>query len=588
MNLDFGQLEASAPEWAAKRPIRIALLGDFGGGAAAGRLEIGSDLASRKPVNVEFDTLDAALGRMASSLQVPLGEQGAPVELMLTELESFHPDTMLGQVELLRELSGLRKRLNNSATFDKAAAEVAKLAGGAVCKPTRVRKSRARGVSPDPSLRLDDFARLTGRSAAGPEAAVANLLRDMVSPFIVPAAKPEKAGLLATVDAAMADALRALLHQSDFQAAESLWRGVDFLLRRLETGPMLQVHLIDVSAEEWAADLSSAPDLADSGLYQLLVVRPGESKDGGYSCIAGLYQMEASPPHAELLGRMARIASAAAAPFITAIDERPWLSRDLHPLIAEAFDELRQLPEADRLMLLGPRFLLRHPYGRRTDPLSSLAFEEFTAQEGLGGLLWGHPAWLALTALYGQKGQPVVADLPFYTYLDADGDSTALPCTERMINTATATRLGASGITALMAHRGEPSVRLAGLNAVSGQALSGGAAPSRHADRGAVKLVAGGVVATVKGASAAKSSAAASRASDDSDSSDSDSSSGGSDDLDALLAGLDDDISSSSDAGDSSDDLDALLASLGSDDSASSSDESSMDSDLDALLKSLG
>jgi hypothetical protein len=28
-----------------------------------------------------------------------------------------------------------------------------------------------------------------------------------------------------------------------------------------------------------------------------------------------------------------RIANAAAAPFITAIDERPWLSRDLHPLI---------------------------------------------------------------------------------------------------------------------------------------------------------------------------------------------------------------------------------------------------------------
>ncbi len=146
---------------------------------------------------------------------------------------------------------------------------------------------------------------MTGRRAAGPEAAVANLLRDRVSPFIVPAAKPEKAGLLATVDAAMADALRALLHQSDFQTAESLWRGVDFLLRRLETGPMLQVHLIDVNTEEWAADLSIATDLADSGLYQLLVARPSESKDGGYSCIAGLYQMEASPPHAELLGRMA-------------------------------------------------------------------------------------------------------------------------------------------------------------------------------------------------------------------------------------------------------------------------------------------
>jgi type VI secretion system protein ImpC len=427
---------------------------------------------------------------------------------------------------------------------------------------------------------------------------VANLLRDMVSPFIVPAAKPEKAGLLATVDAAIADALRALLHQSDFQAAESLWRGVDFLLRRLETGPMLQVHLIDVSAEEWAVDLSSASDLAESGLYQLLVACPAEGKDGGYACIAGLYQLEASPPHAELLGRMAKIANAAAAPFITAVDERPWLTRDEpHPLVTEAFAELRQLPESDRLLLLGPRFLMRHPYGRRTDPLSSLAFEEFTAHEGLGGLLWGHPAWLALTALFGQKGQPVVADLPFHTFVDADGDSTALPCTERIINIASATRLGVSGITAVMAHRGEPSVRLAGLNAVSGQPLATSAVQGRQLDRGGVKLVAGGASPSARATPSTKAATRASSTSDSDDldalmakaSGDDETSSSSSDDLDALLAGLSDDRSSSSEGGDSSDDLDALLASLGSDDSASSgSDESSMDSDLDALLKSLG
>ncbi len=576
MTPNFGQLNEAPPTWAAKRPVRIALLGDFGGGAAAGRLEIGSDLAARKPISVEFDTLDDALGRLAGSLTVPLGEQGAPLELSLSELESFHPDTLLGQVALLRELAGLRKRLNSPATFDKAAAEVAKLFGGAKRRASRAKKSRSRGLSPDPSLRLADFARLTGRSSGCPEAAVANLLRDMVSPFIVPADKPEKAALLATLDAAMADALRALLHQSEFQTAESLWRGVDFLLRRLETGPMLQVHLIDLSAEEWAADLSSTDDIAESGLYQLLVRRPAESKDGGYRCIAGLYQLEASPPHAELLGRMARIAAAAGAPFLTAIDERAWLAKaGPHALVTEAFEELRKMPEAAHVQMLGPRFLLRHPYGKRSDPLSSLAFEEFNDQEGLGSLLWGHPAWLALTALFGQNGQPLVADLPFHTYMDRDGDSTALPCTERLISAEAAARLGRVGITALMAHRGEAAVRLAGLNAMSGQPLAASSV-SREASRVSARLVSSIAASGPKQAAAPGNANAAPTESPKAAGSE----------LDDLLAGLgSDEPASSSEAGD---DLDALLASLGGDSAPPASDDSSMESDLDALLRSLG
>ena len=38
-----------------KRPVRIAVLGDFSAGAADGRLETGDDLARRKMIPVEFD-----------------------------------------------------------------------------------------------------------------------------------------------------------------------------------------------------------------------------------------------------------------------------------------------------------------------------------------------------------------------------------------------------------------------------------------------------------------------------------------------------------------------------------------------------
>ena len=113
------------------------------------------------------------------------------------------------------------------------------------------------------------------------------------------------------VDRALSDAMRTVLHQSEFQNLEALWRGMDMLLRRVETGPSLQVLLVDVSAEEFAADLSSASDLSETGLYSMLVDKPSQDKNGGVSLICGLYQFEPTPPHAELLGRMAKIAKQA-------------------------------------------------------------------------------------------------------------------------------------------------------------------------------------------------------------------------------------------------------------------------------------
>jgi len=274
---NFGGISLPAPKWAAKRPVRIALLGDFSSGALAGRLESSAALAKRKPLPVEFDTLEDALARMKLKLQLPLGAEGAPVEIDVSELESFHPDQLYANLEIFSALASLRKRLNTPSTFAKAAAEVQGWSKGAGKRASSVnRRARARGAAPSSGATLDDFARLTGRPAVAKSAddSLDALLRSLVGPFVVPAANPNKDALVATVDKALSDAMRAVLHQPDFQNAESLWRGVDFLLRRLETSHQLQVHLIDLSAEEFAADLSAVTDLSETGLYKLLVEKP--------------------------------------------------------------------------------------------------------------------------------------------------------------------------------------------------------------------------------------------------------------------------------------------------------------------------
>ena len=60
--------------------------------------------------------------------------------------------------------------------------------------------------------------------------------------------------------------MNAILHQPAFQALESAWRGVDWLLQGVAKSGAVEVRLIDLSAEELAADLASTDRLEETGL----------------------------------------------------------------------------------------------------------------------------------------------------------------------------------------------------------------------------------------------------------------------------------------------------------------------------------
>jgi type VI secretion system protein ImpC len=587
---DFGTLDVEAPPWAAKRPVRIAVLGDFSGGAAAGRLETGDDLARRKMMAVEFDSLEDTLARLEVKLALPIGDGGDGVEVAFGELDSFHPDSLYRELPMFKSLVDLRKRLNNTATFAKAAAEVQAMGGGGKRRASRSGKRRSKSGAPAADAKLSDFARLVGiASEVRVDAPVDALLKRILGPFVTAAPDPKRDALVAIVDSALSDAMRTVLHQPEFQNLEALWRGMDMLLRRVETGPSLQVLLVDMSAEEFAADLSSASDLSETGLYSMLVDKPSQDKAGGVSLILGLYQFEPTPPHAELLGRMAKIAKLAGAPFVTSINAESFSDRRNapHPLMAQALEALRGLPEASHLALLAPRFMLRHPYGKKSDPITSFTFEEFTPEEGMRGMLWGHPALLAASVLAAPTGTTLsVGDLPFHYVVDADGDQVALPTTERLVNLAAAEMLRRVGIDALMAHKGQPELRIAGLDAMNGDPIALPGMPKPAARMSFTTSVQGKIPQADQPAKGGKGKAAdsddeeaTSDSSESSDESSSDSDSGSSDSssdssLDDLLASLGDDSGSSEASSDAATE-DAPAA------------EGEMDPDLAELLKSL-
>lgn len=490
-SLNFGKL--TAPSQAARSVgdvFGLIVCGDFSGRANRGLLEKGDQLAGRKPRRVDVDNLDDVLASMQLKLHLPLGDEGGAVEVGISSLDDFHPDELHDNVEVFAELAGLRQRLQNSATYDAAAAEVAAWgADGGQGAKVRV-KPRGAAI---PNAKLSDFARLMGTSTAvGETTAADELIKQIVRPHIQAAADPDQPAMIAAVDTALASLMRRLLHHPDFQTLESLWRSVDLLVRELETDANLQIILYDISAEEVAADLSDCDDLQETGLYKLLVEQPAlDTRTTAPSAIVGCYQFEQTPPHAELLGRVAKIAAAANAPFLAAVGNEAFEKKkpeEIHPLVAESWGALRSMPHTNYLGLTVPRFMLRWPYGAKTEPIDPFPFEEFTAHFGLKGFLWGNGAILAglmlgkTFAKQGLRGMTpgdvmVQGDLPLYYYTDSDGDQVALPCTERIASEAAAAHIITQGFMPLLWMRGRPEVRLGSFVAVYGSQLAGPWAP---------------------------------------------------------------------------------------------------------------
>ena len=346
---------------------------------------------------------------------------------------------------------------------------------------------------------------------------------------------------------------------------------LDLLARTIETDDDFDVILYDISAEEIAMDLAGVEDLTETGLHDLLAEGTPDGR-GNFSALIGLYTFEETPPHAELVGRIARLAAHLDAPFIARDRRRAsWRSprKTATRWSPKAGTPCARMPEAGHVALASPRFLLRRPYGKKTDPISEFDFEEFTETEGLAGMLWANPAVLVAILLaqsFRKNGKGMklgsvmqLGEQPYHFVLDKYGDQVQLPCTERNVTQTRAVKVIERGYMPVLTIKGRDEIRLAAFVSLAG------------------KILLGPWSSVPPPPPSPPSRAAQADASDDSDDD------SGDDDLDALLAGMDDDSGSDS-SGSGDDDLDALLAGMdddsGSDDSAGSDD----DDELAALL----
>ena len=463
-------------------PFRLLLLGDF---SASGSKQ---PISSRKPVQVDRDNFDDVLAAFHPELKINLGDE-EPATLKFSDLDDFHPDRLLERLDMFRKLRNIRARLADPATFADAAAEFG-LGGRA--KPLEEAQSTTPQASPSAlgSL-LDDMIEQTEARAQTRPAAESDLqkfVRRVTEPHLVSAADPRQSEILALIDRALGAQMRALLHVSDFQSLEAAWRAVFLLVRRIDTDEMLKLYLVDLSKDELAADLNSSLDLRTTFAYRLLAGDAINSVGGEpWAAIVGDYAFAATRAHAELLGRLAKVAHAAGAPFLAAAspallgcksfsatpNARDWTAPADSDSVS-AWAALRSLPEASAVGLAIPRFLLRLPYGEQTDPIESFSFEEMPRDPEHNepeheDYLWGNPAFvcaLLLAQSFSESGWDLrpgqraeLGRLPAHIY-PHEGSSEVKPCAEALMTLDTADRIIESGLMPLASVKGQDEVRL--------------------------------------------------------------------------------------------------------------------------------
>lgn len=255
--------------------------------------------------------------------------------------------------------------------------------------------------------------------------------------------------LIAEIDQKLAEQVNVVLHHPNFQAVESAWRGLEYLVSNTETDEQLKIRFFNASKAEVAHELKKFKGAAwdQSPLFKKIYEHEyGQFGGEPFGVLIADYYFDHNPPDMALLASMAKIAAAAHAPLISAampsvlmMDSWRELAnpRDLTKIFQTAdyaaWRNLRTSEDSRYVGLTMPRFLGRIPYGAKTAPVDEFAFEEVTDGQA-DNYLWTNAAYAMgvsinrsfkeygwCSRIRGIESGGAISDLPLHTYPTEDG-----------------------------------------------------------------------------------------------------------------------------------------------------------------------
>lgn len=471
VSFSLGAAPARAERRDPARPFRILVIGDF-----AGRAGDGAELVVHA---VDFARFDALFARLQPRVELTFGAR--TTTLALTALDDLHPDALLRSVP---ELAALRRETAALRDPARAAAALAELRTKA--PPTPPAAAPAPPPAPATGATAAPLASLLAQPrGAAPTTGLDGWLAALVRPHLAPALDPRADDLQRSLEAATTTALRDVLHDPVFREREAAWRGLHWLLQNVELDGPVQLAVLDAAAAR-VARATAGHDLRGGELQRLLVDDAGPAP---FALVVLLHPFGGGERDAHTLAALGALAAAGDfavvadgapsllgfADWAAAPDAAQWTRGDA------AWQALRAAPQAERIAVVTPRFLLRVPYGARGEPIESFAFEEVPAagRGGDRGFPFGAAALTVAAALaraFVDDGWALAADgpfelsgLPFHTAPFA-GALHVQPSTEALLGERGVHAAHAAGLTVLQGHADRDAARVVALRSIAATA----------------------------------------------------------------------------------------------------------------------
>src|SRR5271157_25631 len=259
---------------------------------------------------------------------------------------------------------------------------------------------------------------------------------------------------LADIDRLISLQLNEVMHHPSFQKLEATWRGIKHLLDQSETNDMLKIKLLNVNKKDLLKDLQRAPEFDQSAFFKKVYEEEfGVFGGAPFAALVGDYEFGRSGEDIELLEKVAQVAAAAHAPFLSAAAPEMINLTEFSQLtgirdVSKVFDSteyarwkgFRATDDSRYVALTLPHVLMREPYGKDAKQIDEFAFEEGVDGRDHSKYLWGNAAyslaarltdsfarygWCA--AIRGVEGGGLVEAMATHNFRTDEGD-VALKC----------------------------------------------------------------------------------------------------------------------------------------------------------------
>jgi type VI secretion system protein ImpC len=259
---------------------------------------------------------------------------------------------------------------------------------------------------------------------------------------------------IAELDFQISRQLDEVMHNEEFQKLESVWRGLQDLVKKTDFRQNVKLELLDLSKEELCQDFEDCPEIIQSGLYKQTYIAEYDTPGGEpIAAVISAYEFDASAQDIALMRNISKVSAAAHMPFIGSAGPAFFHKNSMEEVaaikdIGNYFDRaeyikwksFRDTDDSRYIGLVMPRVLGRLPYGPDTVPVRSFNYIEEVKGPDHDKYLWTNASFAFAANMVksfinngwcvqirGPQAGGAVQDLPIHLYDLGTGNQVKIP-----------------------------------------------------------------------------------------------------------------------------------------------------------------